>query len=144
VPPNQTSVFGFAFSAMICASASPEPLSDMLTLMPVVLANTVWIMLHHSACTEQMTLSWPASWAAAGATAAATAAAMVKVRKDMGSSPVVTELSSRCERWALAPTGRPPRGQTRCDGHGARPCMSGVRFDRPKKLMHHLRRNKVT
>src|SRR5512137_1539506 len=81
VPPNQTSVFGFAFSAMICASASPEPLSDMLTLMPVVLANTVWIMLHHSACTEQMTLSCPASWAAAGATAAATAAATVKVRK---------------------------------------------------------------
>src|SRR4051795_10538818 len=59
VPPNQTSVFGFALSAISCASASPEPLSDMLTLMPVLLANTVWIMLHHSACTEQMTLSCP-------------------------------------------------------------------------------------
>jgi hypothetical protein len=38
VPPNQTSVFGFAFSAMSCASASPEPLSDMLTRVPVVFA----------------------------------------------------------------------------------------------------------
>ena len=37
VPPNQTSVFGFAFSAISWASASPEPLSDMLTLMPVAL-----------------------------------------------------------------------------------------------------------
>ena len=38
MPPNQTSVFGFAFSAISWASASPEPLSDMLTLTPVVLA----------------------------------------------------------------------------------------------------------
>jgi hypothetical protein len=37
----------------------------MFTLMPVVLANTVWIMLHHSACTEQITLTWPPSWACA-------------------------------------------------------------------------------
>src|SRR6478609_2250143 len=59
VPPNQTSVFGLAFSAISCASASPEPLSDMLTLMPVDLANTVWIMLHQSAWTEQMTLTSP-------------------------------------------------------------------------------------
>ena len=39
----------------------------MLTLTPVVRANTVWIMLHHSACTEQMTLIWPLSWACAEA-----------------------------------------------------------------------------
>jgi hypothetical protein len=49
VPPNQTSVFGFAFSAISWASASPEPLSDMLTLIPVDFWNTVWIMLHQSA-----------------------------------------------------------------------------------------------
>src|SRR6476469_1614429 len=66
VPPNQTSVFGFAFSAISCASASPEPFSDMLTLMPVDFANTVWIMLHQSACTEQITLTWPC-WAPAPA-----------------------------------------------------------------------------
>src|SRR5690349_24949038 len=35
----------------------------MLTLMPVDFAKTVWIMLHQSACTEQITLTWP--WAAA-------------------------------------------------------------------------------
>ena len=34
----------------------------MLTLMPVVLANTVWIMLHQSASTEQITLTRPC-WA---------------------------------------------------------------------------------
>jgi hypothetical protein len=39
VPPNQTSVLGLARSAISCASASPEPLSDMLTLMPVVLGE---------------------------------------------------------------------------------------------------------
>src|SRR5687767_14641930 len=63
VPPNQMSVLGLARSATSCASASPEPFSDMLTLIPVVRANTVWIMLHHSACTEQMTLIWPPSCA---------------------------------------------------------------------------------
>src|SRR5687767_14339378 len=57
VPPNHTSVLGLARSAINCASASPEPFNDMLTLMPLLLANTVWIMLHHSACTEQITLS---------------------------------------------------------------------------------------
>ncbi len=36
-----------------------EPFKAMLTLMPVDLANTVWIMLHHSACTEQMMFTWP-------------------------------------------------------------------------------------
>ena len=35
----------------------------MLTLVPVVREYTVAIMLHQSACTEQMMLTWP--WAAA-------------------------------------------------------------------------------
>src|SRR6187397_610119 len=69
VPPNQTSVFGFAFSAISWASASPEPFSDMLTLMPVDFANTVWIMLHQSACTEQITLTCPGGVCAAAAAA---------------------------------------------------------------------------
>ncbi len=32
----------------------------MLTLIPVVFENTVCIMLHHSARTEQVTLRWSA------------------------------------------------------------------------------------
>jgi len=56
---------------MSWASASPEPLSDMLILMPVLRANTVWIMLHHSAWTEQITLICPLPWACAGRAAAA-------------------------------------------------------------------------
>ncbi|HYF05997.1 MAG TPA: hypothetical protein VD970_00105 [Acetobacteraceae bacterium] len=63
MPPNQTSVRGLSFSAMSCASASPEPFCTMLTLVPVVRAYTVAIMLHHSACTEQITFSCP--WAEA-------------------------------------------------------------------------------
>jgi hypothetical protein len=53
------SVLGLAFSAFSCASASPEPLAVMLTLVPVVREYTVAIRLHHSACTEQMMLTWP-------------------------------------------------------------------------------------
>ena len=90
VPPNQTSVFGLARSALSCASASPEPLSDMLTLMPVVRVNTVWIMLHHSACTEQMTLSWPVSCAkplSGAATRVATASVRAKCRVVMVGAP---------------------------------------------------------
>ena len=63
---------GLSFSAMSWASASPEPLSDMLTLVPVVREYTVAIMLHQSACTEQMMLTCP--WAAAPMEAARVAA----------------------------------------------------------------------
>jgi hypothetical protein len=45
--------------AMSCASASPEPFIVMFTRVPVVRAWTVEIMLHHSACTEQITLTCP-------------------------------------------------------------------------------------
>src|SRR3954462_13727484 len=57
VPPNQTSVLGLSFSAVSWARASPEPFICTLTLAPVVRAYTVEIMLHHSACTEQMMLT---------------------------------------------------------------------------------------
>src|SRR5512144_2404837 len=57
VPPNQTSSFGLAFSAASCAIDSPEPLSVSATLMPVSRWNSVATRLHHSPCTEQMTLS---------------------------------------------------------------------------------------
>src|SRR5947209_8489476 len=73
VPPNHTSVFGLSRSAMSCASASPEPFSDKFTRVPVVRAYTVEIMLHQSACTEQMTLIWPSARAAAERTTSAIA-----------------------------------------------------------------------
>ena len=65
------SVLGLAFSALSCASASPEPLAVMLTLVPVVLVYTVDIRLHHSACTEQITLTCPCAQAPETASASA-------------------------------------------------------------------------
>jgi len=69
------SVLGLAFSAFSCARASPDPLAVMFTLTPVVLAYTVDIKLHHSACTEQITLTCPCADAA---NAAHTSAKLVK------------------------------------------------------------------
>src|SRR5262245_42062766 len=99
VPPNHTSVLGLAFSAINCASASPEPLSDMLILMPVLLANTVWIMLHHSACTEQITFSWPPSCAWAGANALASTKPLAQAQPRIVICPFIGLSPSIVGRW---------------------------------------------
>jgi len=57
------SVLGFAFSAMSWATASPEPLSVMLTLMPWLFSKVTAIMLHHGAWPEQMMLTSLPDWA---------------------------------------------------------------------------------
>ena len=71
MPVYQTSSFGFARSAAICAIDSPALFCTTPTLMPVSFVNCVPAAWHHDIGTLQMMLTWPCANAAVAPSASA-------------------------------------------------------------------------